>query len=44
MNPRPKTLEEEGMAGKVKGLVMPPFSYLSGEEIEALVTYLQSLR
>lgn len=44
MNPRPKTPEEEGVAGKVKGSVMPSFSYLSGEETDNLVTYLQSLR
>ena len=43
-NPRPKTPEEEGIAGKVKGSVMPPFSYLSKEETDNLVAYLQSLR
>ncbi len=44
INPRPRTPEEEGMAGKVPGSIMPPFSYLSKEEIDNLVAYLQSLR
>ncbi len=44
INPRPKTPEEEGMAGKVAGSIMPPFTYLSKEEIDALIVYLQSLR
>ncbi|HHT9121028.1 MAG TPA: cbb3-type cytochrome c oxidase subunit II [Candidatus Hypogeohydataceae bacterium YC41] len=44
INPRPRTLQEAGMAGKVLGSVMPPFSFLSKEEIDALVAYLQSLR
>lgn len=43
-NPRPQTPEEEEMAGKVAGSVMPPFSYLSPEEVDALIVYIQSLR
>jgi cbb3-type cytochrome c oxidase subunit II len=44
LNPRPRDPEEEGMAGKVPGSIMPSFSYLSREEIDALVAYLQGLR
>lgn len=43
-NPRPKRPEEEGMPGKVPGSIMPAFSYLSGEEMDALIAYLQALR
>lgn len=43
INPRPMTPEEEGMAGKVPGSVMPSFSYLSEEEIGYLIAYMQSL-
>ncbi len=43
-NPRPLTPEEEDMPGKVAGSVMPSFSYLSPEEMDALIAYIQSLR
>ncbi len=44
INPRPQTPEEQDMPGKVSGSVMPSFSYLTAEEIEALIAYLQSLK
>lgn len=44
INPRPRGPEEAGMAGKVGGSIMPPYSYLPREEMDALIAYLQSLR
>ncbi|HHT9133925.1 MAG TPA: cbb3-type cytochrome c oxidase subunit II [Candidatus Avalokitesvara rifleensis] len=43
-NPRPLTPEEKDMPGKVAGSIMPSFSYLSSDETDALITYLQSLK
>ncbi|MEE9558342.1 MAG: cbb3-type cytochrome c oxidase subunit II [Candidatus Brocadiales bacterium] len=43
-NPRPQTPEEEGMPGKVPGSVMPSFSYLAPDEVDALIAYIQSLK